>query len=80
MTEIINLNKARKQKAKQAKQEKATQNRAKSGVNKQAREAANRERKTLDRKLEGAKLPSGAADGTRPSTSPAKSFTDTSNS
>lgn len=61
MTEIINLNKARKQKARQAKLEKAAQNRARTGQNKQAREALRREIKALERKLEGAKLPSDAA-------------------
>ncbi|HAK61834.1 MAG TPA: DUF4169 domain-containing protein [Alphaproteobacteria bacterium] len=78
MTEIINLNKVRKRKAKQEKQEKAAQNRAGNGVNKQAREAARRERKALDRKLEGAKLPSPEADVTGPSEPQAEFPTDTS--
>lgn len=62
MTEIISLNKARKQKAKQAKRENAIQNRAKSGLKKQARAVTRHEQKVLTLRLDGAKLPPSETD------------------
>lgn len=56
MSEIVNLNKARKQRLKQAAVKTAGQNRAKFGLTKQARDLARRERELQARKVDGAQL------------------------
>ncbi len=56
MTEIINLNKVRKQRTKQAELKAASQNRVKFGLTKQLREAARREQEKQTNKADALRL------------------------
>lgn len=56
MTEIVNLNKVRKQRVRQAAGKSAAQNRITYGLTKQARENARREQERQLRKADGALL------------------------
>ena len=56
MAEIVNLNKARKQRVRQAGDKTASQNRVKFGLIKQVRDAAHREKAKQIRELDGARL------------------------
>lgn len=56
MTQIINLNKARKQRAKQSGLKSASQNRIKFGLTRQVREAARREQDKQASKADAARL------------------------
>lgn len=56
MTGIVNLNKARKQRARLAGQKTAAQNRIKFGLTRQVREAVSREQKDQERKLDALRL------------------------
>jgi hypothetical protein len=56
MTQIVNLNKARKLRAKQAGLKAASQNRVKFGLTRQEREAARREAEKQARKVDASRL------------------------
>ncbi len=56
MTGIVNLNKARKRRAKQAGLKTASRNRIKFGLTSELREAARREQESQARKLEASRL------------------------
>ena len=56
MTEIINLNKARKQRAKQAGLKTASQNRIKFGLAKQVRDAVRREQEKQGKTMDALRL------------------------
>ncbi len=57
MTEIINLNKVRKQRMKQAGQKTASQNRVKYGLTRRVRDAARLEQEKHAEKLDALRLP-----------------------
>lgn len=59
MTEIVNLNKVRKRRAKQKRLETASRNRIKFGLTSQVREAARREQQKQSDRLDATRLPSG---------------------
>jgi|GEM_PF-1354143 len=56
MTEIVNLNKARKQRAKQAGLKTASQNRIKFGLTKQVRDAVRREQEKQGKTMDALRL------------------------
>jgi ribosomal protein S2 len=56
MSDIVNLNKVRKAKARIAAQATAAENRAKFGAGRKEKAASERERQKLDRVVDGAKL------------------------
>ena len=58
MIEIVNLNKARKQRAKQAGLKLASQNRVKFGLTRQDRESARRDQEKQTRKIDAMRLQS----------------------
>ena len=58
MNEIVNLNKARKQRAKPARLKAAGENRVKFGLTRQVRDAARHEQEKLAGQVDGARLPS----------------------
>ena len=57
MTEIVNLNKVRKHRAKQAKLKSACQNRVKFGMSRQEREATRRDAEKQAEKIDAIRLP-----------------------
>jgi len=57
MTEIVNLNKVRKRRAKQKGLETASRNRIKFGLTSQVREAARREQQIQSGRLDATRLP-----------------------
>ncbi|MEQ1888761.1 MAG: DUF4169 family protein [Alphaproteobacteria bacterium] len=56
MTEIVNLNKARKQRAKQAALKSASQNRVKFGLTRQDRESTRRDQEKQSGKIDALRL------------------------
>jgi Domain of unknown function (DUF4169) len=56
MSDVVNLNKARKAKARSAAKATAAENRAKFGASRKEKTASERERQKLDRVVDGAKL------------------------